>query len=342
MKTHKMKFSFIVPAYNVGHYIGNCIKSIYSQIDKTAFDMEVLVIDDGSTDNTYEAAALACEGDGRVRIIRQSNKGLSGARNTGLREASGDYILFVDGDDFIKTGQLAGLLEYISAVRSDLVIYGAYGYNEQTGDYTPFFPAVSFEREKMRGRDALTYLLTMDYSYGWCVWHIAFRREFLKELDGFFPEGKVSEDVAFMLRIWLKADSASSYNNYVYAYRRDNTGSITHMAKFEFVRDLAENMLSNITLLGSLEEEELKCLLKLNYQTLMETILYHYSSYSKAERSCLRDLYKKLRTIYHIPHKMTYHYRKKERIVRAALFVFGFHITGLAWGCRRRMLAHHG
>ncbi|MFC6169395.1 glycosyltransferase family 2 protein [Loigolactobacillus jiayinensis] len=102
------KVSFIVPVYNVpDDFLNNCITSILKQ---TESNIEVLLIDDGSTDNSGNICDIFAKQDRRVNVIHQQNKGLSGARNTGVRNAKGEYITFVDGDDWVESNLVESLL----------------------------------------------------------------------------------------------------------------------------------------------------------------------------------------------------------------------------------------
>ena len=92
-----MKFSIIIPAYNVADYLENCVESILKQ---TYDNYEIIIVDDGSTDETGKVADELLKQSKQINVVHQSNGGASKARNTGMKRATGDYILFLDGDDF--------------------------------------------------------------------------------------------------------------------------------------------------------------------------------------------------------------------------------------------------
>lgn len=116
--------SIIIPAYNVENYIENCLESILNQ--KTKYNIEVIVINDGSKDKTYE---LICnyKNDNRIKIINQENKGFSGARNVGIDNAVGKYIMFVDSDDILLNNSINKLLDIAFKYNVD-VVQGGYKY----------------------------------------------------------------------------------------------------------------------------------------------------------------------------------------------------------------------
>lgn len=112
------KVSIIVPVYNVEAWLDECLLSIRAQ---TFRDFDVIVVNDGSTDNSRECAAAHSRLDGRIRIVDQDNRGLGAARNTGLAHATGDFVLFVDSDDFVSRDLLASLLSAQHATGAEVV-----------------------------------------------------------------------------------------------------------------------------------------------------------------------------------------------------------------------------
>ncbi|MCI8382965.1 MAG: glycosyltransferase family 2 protein [Lachnospiraceae bacterium] len=110
--------TIIVPAYNAEKTIENCIKSIYSQ---TYEMIEIIIVDDGSSDNTYDIAGRLAGKDERIRVVRQKNKGASSARNRGIQEATGEFIIFVDADDTIMSNMVETLVNKQKGCNADLV-----------------------------------------------------------------------------------------------------------------------------------------------------------------------------------------------------------------------------
>ena len=105
-----MRFAVIVPVYNVEQYLEKCILSILNQSYR---DFELILIDDGSTDRSGEICDVYCSKDSRIKVIHQNNSGLSNARNKGIREATSDYLVFVDSDDWIDSNSLEAFDEII-------------------------------------------------------------------------------------------------------------------------------------------------------------------------------------------------------------------------------------
>lgn len=124
------KVSIIVPVYNIKNYIEGCIKSIISQ---TYNNIEIILVNDGSTDNSGELCQKYADTDCRIKVVNKANGGLSSARNAGIDVATGDYIIFVDGDDYIAANTLLELVSQIEKYDADIV---QFGYVETNVDYS--------------------------------------------------------------------------------------------------------------------------------------------------------------------------------------------------------------
>lgn len=122
------KISVIVPVYNVEPYLEKCVESVLAQ---TEADWELLLIDDGSTDQSGALCDTLAGQDARIQVIHQENQGLGGARNTGIGQARGDWLLFVDSDDWIDPQTLEKSLEAATREEADLVVFGLRNVDEQ-------------------------------------------------------------------------------------------------------------------------------------------------------------------------------------------------------------------
>lgn len=184
--------SVIIPAYNVEHYIKDSIESVLQQ---TYQDLELIVVDDGSTDSTYEVCKAVSEREPRIKVVRQENKGVSAARNTGIRAAQGDYIMFVDGDDIISPYCLEHLLNDFgkdaAAVIGDIARIRTYDYafiNEK--------PA----KQALLGNESLKLLLEGRFPISACA--TLFRKDCIGKIR--FPEKiKHNEDKYFLFQFLM-------------------------------------------------------------------------------------------------------------------------------------------
>ena len=216
--------SVIVPVYNVEAYLCRCVDSILSQSYR---ELEVILVDDGSGDDSGRICDEYAAADPRVRVIHKENGGLSSARNRGLEAAKGDYLTFVDSDDWIEPesyGPMIGLLEQYDG---DLVCGGRYDVDGKTGEKTLGLCPKKTERisgEEMAGRIFL---------WDGCD-SSACDKLYCRRLFGTlrYPEGKVCEDVSVTYKIVLEAKAAVLWDKPFYNYYH-RPGSITTAAVSE-------------------------------------------------------------------------------------------------------------
>ena len=227
-----MKFSIIVPAYNIESYLDQCIQSVISQ---TYPDYELLVIDDGSSDQSYAVAKAYTDKNERVKVFSKPNGGLSDARNFGIERATGDYILFLDGDDFwTDAAFLEKVSNEISKNSVDLLIYGYSKYYE-----TETIPSWNDYKQASSdfGKD-VSQLISKGI-YGAPAWNKCIRRTvFDKGLE--FKVGILSEDAQFCYDLMDHVQTYSILNSYQCMYRQNRSGSITNIVKEKNVLDNLE------------------------------------------------------------------------------------------------------
>lgn len=183
-----VKISVIIPFYNVEKYIVRCIESVKSQ---TFTDFECILIDDESLDNSYQIALEAIANDHRFKIIRQKNKGLGGARNTGIENAQGDYIAFLDSDDWWDNNFLE--LMYQSAVKNsaDLVYCQIRQVDEQNNKSHFWQTPIGVYQDSK----AIFDLLIKHH----CAWDKLYKRELFGSIR--FPENRYFEDFATIYQL---------------------------------------------------------------------------------------------------------------------------------------------
>lgn len=213
------KISVIVPIYNVEKLLEGCLASIRQQ---TFPDFEALCVDDGSTDRSGDLADEFAKRDSRFRVIHQENKGLSGARNTALNQAKGDYVFFCDSDDYMHPQTLEVLLEAIESTRTDVAGCGFV----KTGKLYPVsFPIISPADRipEIISNPFEAYLTRRDIMTG--VWTRLYRRRILKNVR--FVEGIYFEDVPFTTHIMATIKNYALIKAPMYYYYQ-NPASILH------------------------------------------------------------------------------------------------------------------
>jgi glycosyltransferase involved in cell wall biosynthesis len=243
-----MLFSIIVPVYNVKAYLRKCVGSLLDQ-DIEASDYEILLVDDGSTDDSGILCDELAAAHGNIRVIHQKNGGLSAARNTGIKAASGEYIQFVDSDDYLNPCVLKGLLEQILAQRLDVLRYNYQNVNEEGEVFEPnkvSRPFVNYSKDVCGGESFLTERL----GYACYACQFIVKASLINDGGGFFTEGIYFEDIDWTPRILLKANRVASTGQVVYNYLF-RTGSITRTPDYGKQKKKLEDRLS---IIDSLQE----------------------------------------------------------------------------------------
>ncbi len=217
--------SVIVPVYNVEKYIAACVDSILAQ---TYTNLEILLVDDGSTDSSGALCDEYARRDVRVRVIHQENGGLSDARNTGMQSAQGTYFAFVDSDDFIAGDYIAYLYGMIEKHHAQIAVCGyqkVYPGDENSCYGTQTDKHNSVNSEKVyRTEEGLRQLL---YQRGMITsaWGRLFDASLFIQADAIqFPAGKLHEDVAVMYKLFGAADTivCGGEAKYYYLQRADS------------------------------------------------------------------------------------------------------------------------
>jgi len=210
--------SVIVPVYNVEDYIVRCVDSILNQ---TYRNLEIILVDDGSTDMSGAMCDSFKEQDERIKVIHKSNGGLSDARNAGLEIATGDYIGYVDSDDWIEDDMyelMVGCCEKynaeVAACRYSSV-YGDYVVNNSTDLILPMTREEALETYICENVDRPIYN---------SVWSKLFMRELVKDYR--FPVGKKSEDIMYTTKAFCNMNSCVYIDKALYNYVCGRAGSI--------------------------------------------------------------------------------------------------------------------
>lgn len=224
------KISVIIPVYNVEEYIETCLKSIEEQ---TFEDFEAIIVNDGSKQNEKEIILKYVEKDGRFRYIEKENGGQGSARNLGVREAKGEYVFFVDSDDYIDRECLRKLYTCAVSENKEIVLCDLFTVNNGTNIYT--------ETNKFYCEDyKKNYLLNASSP---CCKLI--RRELILENELYFPEGIIYEDVAIMGAFAMFMNKIGYVHEALYYYILRDGSTMKQMVynkKLESVFPALENL----------------------------------------------------------------------------------------------------
>lgn len=231
-----MKVSFVLPVYNVENYLSQCVESVISQ---TYQDIEVILVDDGSQDGCPALCDSWAEKDKRVNVIHKSNGGLSDARNVGLDKASGDYVIFVDGDDFwVSSTALQELMDVVvKNPECDFVGFNCSYYYSDSNTYSRWVE-YNEQLSKPIDKDAAMCLLVASGTMPMSACLKVISRKSLSDMRLRFIRGTISEDIPWFIDLLEGTKKCMFVNQYVYAYRQNRVGSITASGSEKSFNDL--------------------------------------------------------------------------------------------------------
>ncbi len=217
--------SVILPVYNVEEYIEQCVKSILQQSCK---NIELIIVDDGSTDKSIDIVEEIASVDDRVKILKQENKGAGAARNYGLREAKGKYLSFLDADDFFDNYMLEKAFKRCEKDDLDFVVFKSQHYNNQTGEYSDI--GYSVRTSMLPDRDAFNFKDIKQDIFkvfvGW-AWDKLYRRVFVLENNLTFQEQKSTNDMLFVFSAVVDAQRIGVMDDILAYHRKNVAGSIS-------------------------------------------------------------------------------------------------------------------
>lgn len=208
-----MKLSIIIPVYRVEATLGRCLKSIVTQ---SFADFEVILVDDGSPDRCPQLCDEWAERDRRISVIHQANGGLSAARNSGLAQSRGDFLMFADSDDFLGDGTLSAVMPL--AENTDLLEFPVWRHWGSSRQQLLSFP----ERSYNHADDYWLHAQAYTHCY---AWNKVYRRWLFNDVS--FPEGRVFEDVYTLPRLLKKQPRISTTGKGCYYYCQNNEGITT-------------------------------------------------------------------------------------------------------------------
>lgn len=263
----KIKVSIIIPVYNVENYVERCLESIIAQ---TYENIEIIIINDGSTDRSYELCKKISSSDSRIMLINQKNSGLSAARNAGIEVATGEYICFVDSDDWIEPDYIQFGMDIIIKNRIKLVVMGHYVSSDDS-DKLSTKGWISKEEKIVDVNEGMRLLLE-DQEINSHAWDKIFHNSLFNTIR--FPEGKNFEDIFIMHEIFslCKKIGISKQPKYHYYIRED---SITRNYKTQNILDYFEAEFCR----KKFVDKYYKDLVPLQNTKLMELLLSYYPKF---------------------------------------------------------------
>ena len=239
--------SVIVPVYNIANYLAECLDSLINQTYKK---LEIILVDDGSTDGSGQIVDDYSKKDSRIKVIHQKNSGLSAARNAGLEVVTGEYVAFLDGDDWVESNWIATQLETIEHQGADISVCACelvYQNTRICNNSVPAYSVISDYEDKKKLALGLDEWAGSTYAHG-AVWKLLIKKECLidsataKPLP-FIVDRSYCEDVLFSLQVYKNANRIAFNSNSFYQYRM-RASSLVSDLKFCF-KFLHMHMLMN-------------------------------------------------------------------------------------------------
>lgn len=225
-----VKISVVIPVYNTQNYLNECIDSVLNQSFK---DFEIICINDGSTDNSLSILSDYEVSDERIKVISQQNRGLGASRNEGLKLAQGEYVLFLDSDDYLTPDALEKLYNQAYANDLDLILFKIANFNYKTlkESHSDYFD-MKFLKEIVN-EDIFNWMIVKD-----CIFDISvtatsklFKRSLISNIE--FPEDLLFEDNLFFTKVIFNVKHVYFLDEYLY-YRRIRPDSITNSYHSKF------------------------------------------------------------------------------------------------------------
>lgn len=273
--------SIIVPIYNVSPYLQLCLESIENQ---TYSHFEVFLINDGSRDNSKDICLEFAERDNRFKYIEQQNAGLSAARNTGILNSKGEFLTFIDGDDFIESNYLEEL--YYTSLKNDSeIVVGSFKeFNEEDNNY--YIHVFDYREEHYKHRELIENIAQLERRgiEFETSWGILFHRRLFENV--LFPVGKNIEDTRTNYKLYMESCKTSYIHKDLYVYRI-RKGSLINTITENLLTDVLEALLERIAVLSlsgidiTEEKEMLKIRLNIRSQQALDAGLENTEIYKR-------------------------------------------------------------
>lgn len=300
------KISVIVPVYNVENYLNECVESIVAQ---SYSDIEIILVDDGSSDDSPRLCEEWKAKDSRITCIHKANGGASTARNEGIRACTGDYVIFMDADDYWDDNHfLEQAVDSMTTSQADVAVFGWKKVSDK-GSFAEFVPKA--------GISIIESVKNGDFNMSPTIKLV--KADLLKDNDIYFRTGVINEDMEWCAKIFLAAEKLDSLAMSPYCYRQ-HQGSVTHVTNYDYARDVESNYNYCLQLQQYMTSEKREA-----YQYYlargMSMLVIILSSYDKNERQHYNQF------VCNNLQVLRYSRRLREKLIWLAIKVFGIELT---------------
>lgn len=219
------KVSVIIPIYNVEDYLAKCLDSVIGQTYK---NIEIICVEDCSTDNSAKILKEYEKKDSRIKIVyHETNKGLSAARNTGMDNSDGEYIYFIDSDDWIDSDYVENLLNAALETKSDIVVNTNAIRHYENSSELEHLANKTYDKAENTFIDAAPAIQNII----WNTWTHLWKRSFLEKIEARFPEGELIEDIYFQIITYIQTDKIYVIRKGQYHHNYHSGSIMTSLSK---------------------------------------------------------------------------------------------------------------
>ena len=308
-----LKISVIIPIYKVEKYIDECIQSVINQTYK---DLEIILVDDGSPDNCPTICDNYAKRDSRITVIHKENGGLSDARNYGIDRATGDYIIFVDSDDYWENlDMMQKVADKIEETNSDVVLFGFKCFYENSGEMVSYFS--NGEKVAHIAQPSI-YEIINNGLYVSSSWVKVVKRELFIKNNLTFVKGVSSEDVEWSARLMLVAKTFSYINEEFYIYRQREF-SVTSLLTKQSAYDLEVNLVNCLKLGEEIKNPDM-------HTAYMNYVAFQYITLLKILCVCNEDVKKEIKKLKQYRYLLKYNWHHKVKKVQICSNLLGFNL----------------
>lgn len=311
-----LRVSFVIPVYNVEKYLCRCIDSIYAQGLKED-EYEIILVNDGSTDNSYNILCHYATNNSNIVLINQDNQGVSSARNAGINRAKGDFICFVDSDDYLNPGGINYIFQH---------------FNTDVFDIIRFWSRIELENDSLHFDDCRGEVLFSGYAFDYLqrygidfvCWCYLYKTEWLRNNTILFSNHRIAEDYLFISKVLLSNPKILSTSCLIYRYVKHETsvtGNRSLINSTLCVRSFLKvfnELFSFADFAGISQNQEIFQVVKYSAQDKMRSFMSRVMT-SRISITELREIISRFKELGIIPVRIIG--RKKDRFVRKLINV---------------------
>ena len=315
--------SIIIPIYNAEKYLKECLNSV---INQTYENIEIVAVNDGSTDSSLHILQDYAKKDKRIKVYIKEKGGVSNTRNFALEKAKGEYIMFVDSDDYLSNNNV--IEELANNINGyDIIRFG--NYNLANNKLIEDKEVYKLKDEYQSGIVFINTTLSNIYTYGWYLWKYIYSKDLWKDIS--FPEGRIFEDTYTIYKTILKAKKIKTLTTPIYTYRYNNV-SLSKKINLKICKDMIETINESCEYVNKLDiPNQTKGLLLNNFSYSYISVVNAVNIVDKEYRNEVRQL---LENNKHLLENCKY---GNSKAIKIMINTFGINNTILLLNIRRKM-----